>query len=417
MKQLKPLLPFLALVGILLFAFFTRFYRLYYPSDLVFDEAYHVPAVRLIADGDPRAFEWWHGSIDSIDNYDWLHPSLAKYIQAWSYNAFGQNAFAWRLPSVIFGVAGIGLVFVVAQLAFKRTEASLLAALLLSLDGLWLVQSRLAMNDVFMVVWLLAAAASYLWYQRQGKAEWLLLVGLFGGLGLATKWSAGFWLAGLLIWELLATLRQKMGRKIPWLIFSLVILPLAVYLASFTPMFLQGKNFTYFIELHRQIAAYQIYGSGQHQFQSVAWQWPLNTQPVWYWHGGENQDIWLIDNPLLSAFSIGAVCFAIGALVRRGKTQIVTELDFLLMLFAVSFLPWLASPRIAFYYHYLPAVPIVVILLARWLERLYINKTKALEKIPLWVILISLVWVFWLYYPLWLGLPTPPAFKDFAIML
>ena len=63
MKQTKFLI-LIALIGILIFSWITRFYRLSQPASYVFDEQYHVPAVRLINDGDQRAFEWGHGAID-----------------------------------------------------------------------------------------------------------------------------------------------------------------------------------------------------------------------------------------------------------------------------------------------------------------------------------------------------------------
>lgn len=402
----------LALAGILLFAWITRWYRLGQPAAYVFDETYHVPAIRLIAEQDPRAFEWWHAPIYGDDNYDWLHPPLAKYIQAGFFNHFGRDAFAWRLASAVFGVLGIGLTFIVAQLVFKKTPLSLLAAFLLSLDGLWLVQSRVAMNDIFMVVWLLAAAASYLWYQRHRRPELLLVVGLFGGLGLATKWSAGFWLAGLLVWEILAVLRERASKKIPWVIFSLVIVPLVVYIASYTPLFLEGKSFGYLINLHQQIFQYEIYRGGSHPYQSTPWQWLLNLRPVWYWHGENNQNIYAINNPLLAWLELGGIAFAFSQLFKRKKTLKVAPLDLLIALWAISFLPWLGSPRILFYYHYTPAVPLAAILLAYWLQNIYGRGRKPLLKALLFVMLASLVWVFWLFYPRWVGLPVSSEFSQ-----
>lgn len=412
MKQLGSRFTWLALLGIVIFAWVTRVYRLSLPAEYVFDETYHVPAIRLIANNDPRAFEWWHGPIYGNDTHDWLHPPLAKYIQAQFLTAYGQDIFAWRLASAVFGVLGIGLVFVVAQLAFKKTAVSLLAALLLSLDGLWLVQSRVAMNDVFVTVWLLAAAASYLWYRQRRRSELLLLVGLFGGLGLATKWSAAFWLAGLLIWEVLAVLRERLGKKIPWVAFSLIGLPLAVYILSFVPLLLQGKNFTYLVDLHKQIVQYEIYRGSSHPYQSAPWQWLFNLRPVWYWSGGENQQIYAINNPLLAWLEAGAVVFAVLQLFKSRKSQKVQPLDFVIMLFAVSFLPWLASPRPLFYYHFTPAVPLAALLLAYWLQAIYGRGRQPLTRALLFVGLASLVWVFWLYYPRWVGLPVSAEFSQ-----
>ena len=417
MKRIQSLLPFVALFGIGVFALITRLYRLELPAEFVFDERYHVPAVRLMAENDPRAFEWWHGPIYGFDNHDWLHPPLAKYIQALFFQSFGHNAFAWRLPSAVFGVIGVALVFVVAQLAFRKISLSLLAALLLSLDGLWLVQSRVAMNDVFVTVWLLAAIASYLWYRRSARAAWLLPVGILGGLGLATKWSAVFWLVGLLIWEMLGMLQKRTLKKIPWLIFSLIVVPGVVYVASFTPMFLQGKDFRYFIELQTNIVRYELLLQVNHPDQSVPWQWPLNLTSVWYWHGVESSDIYAFNNPLLAWFEFGAVWFALSVLWRTKRKKLTQTLGVVVMIFAVVFLPWLASPRLLFYYHYTPATPFAAILLAYWWHEIYLRAGKPYFKAAFFVALTSLVWVFWLYYPRWIGLPVTSAFSQTVWLL
>ena len=412
MKRLSLFVPSLALFGILVFAWLTRSYRLALPMDYVFDERYHVPAIQLIAQGDPRAFEWWHGPIIGQSNHDWLHPPVAKYVQAWFYETFGQNAFAWRLPAAVFGVTGIGLTLLVAHLLFGKKRTALLAALLLSLDGLWLVQSRVAMNDVFMSVWLLAAVAGYLWYRRTDRSGWLLLVGVFGGLAVATKWSAIFWLAGLLVWEVLLLLNKKAFKKLPWLIFSLIVVPAAVYLTSYAPMFLQGKNWNYFVTLHVNIARYELLRGGAHPDQSAPWQWVLNLKPVQYWQQGESQSIVAYGNPLLAWFEVGAVLFAFGTLWRAKRKRQIKNLDFLVMIFAVTFLPWLASPRPLFYYHYTPAAPFAAILLAFWLARLYLQSPKKYLRLALFVILTSMVWAFWIYYPWWIGLPMTSEFSQ-----
>lgn len=402
----------LGLIGVLVFSFLTRLYRLGLPADYVFDETYHVPAIRLIAEKDPRAFEWWHGPIYSLDNHDWLHPPLAKYLQAGFFNVFGQNALAWRLGSAIFGTIGVGLIFLVAQLAFRRPALSLLAAFLLSLDGLWLVQSRVAMNDVFLTVWLLAAAGSYLWYQRVRFLNWLLPVGVFLGLALATKWSAMFWVGGLLIWEGLAVRREKAPKRWPWALFALIIVPLTIYLMSYLPMLWQGKTFNDLWQLHRQIVLYQVYRGGSHSFQSTPWQWFLNLKPVWYWHGGNGQDIYAVNNPLLAWLEIAAVVFAFSRLkLAEGRNNLM-KLAWLLAMYLLTFLPWLFSPRLLFYYHYTPATPLAAVLLAYSLYEWYLSRPKRTALPALLIILISLVWVFWLYYPVWIGLPVSSTFSQ-----
>ncbi|MFH2118691.1 MAG: phospholipid carrier-dependent glycosyltransferase [Candidatus Paceibacterota bacterium] len=412
MKRYFSLTSSLALIAILIFAWLTRIYHLNFPSGFVFDETYHVPAIRLIAENDPRAFEWWHGPIYSVDHYDWLHPPLAKYLQAWSWMEFDQTAFAWRLPAVLFGVVGVLLTFVVAQLAFHRRTISLLAALLLALDGLWLVQSRVAMNDIFMAVWLLAAVAVYLWYKQRRQLKLLLLVGFLGGLGLATKWSAGLWLIGLLIWESIEQIRAKDGRLLPWVFFCLIVLPLSLYVVSFLPMFLQNKDINYFISLHIQIWRYQILGAGTHPYQSGPVSWLLNWRPVWYWSNGTDRQIYALNNPLLVWFELGALILLFAGLLKKAKQQVRYSLDLLLMLMGVLLIPWLFSPRIAFYYHYTPVAPIMAILLAYTLDAIYLGRSTRYAKLIFLLLISSLIWTFWLYYPNWVGLPVTEEFRQ-----
>lgn len=403
-----------SLVGVLLFAAITRWYRLGQSAEFIFDERYHVPAVRLMADNDPRAFEWWHTPQDGGDNFDWLHPPLAKYIQAGFFHLSGGDEggpVAWRVGSAVFGVVGILLVFVVTQLAFKKPLLSVLAAFLLSLDGLWLVQSRVAMNDVFVSVWLLAATAAYLWYQQEQKTEWLLLVGVFGGLGLATKWSAGWWVAGLLVWEVLAQFRARAYKRIPWVIFSLLLAPVLLYGASFIPMFLQGKSMEYFWQLHREIVKYHMYRDSSHAFQSLPWHWFFDARPVWYWSGGEHQNIVLRNNPLLAWFAVVAIGMIGVRLFFHRLKKLPPAMSILLMLYAVSFIPWVSIPRIAFYYHYTPATPFAALFLAYWLHDTYMSQKKLPLRLPFFAVLIGLTWVFWLYYPSWVGVPISEEFS------
>jgi dolichyl-phosphate-mannose--protein O-mannosyl transferase len=235
-------------------------------------------------------------------------------------------------------------------------------------------------------------------------------VGLLIGFGLATKWSAGLWLIGLLIWESIERLRARQYWQLPWILFCLLILPVGIYLLSFLPMFLQGKSLSYFLSLHSQIWRFQLQGAGTHLYQSTPWQWLLNLRPVWYWSGGQNQQIYALNNPLLAWFSVGSLVLLLAGAIKTVKSQTNYALYLLIMLAGVLLLPWLFSPRIAFYYHYTPVTPVMAILLAFVLHTLYLRRPTFLSKFIFWLILTSLVWSFWLYYPLWVGLPVTEGF-------
>lgn len=56
---------------------------------------------------------------------------------------FGQNAFAWRLPAALFGLATILLVYGVARELVRRRDAALLAALLAAVQPIFVHFSRI----------------------------------------------------------------------------------------------------------------------------------------------------------------------------------------------------------------------------------------------------------------------------------
>lgn len=414
MKRIFPFFPFLALLGIVVFSATVRWFQLSSPPEYVFDERYHVPAIRLIAEGDPRAFEWWHEPVYGTDHFDWLHPPLAKYIQTGFFIGLRGDALAWRTASAVFGLIGIVLVFAVTQTAFRNTGMSVLAALLLSLDGLWLVQSRVAMNDVFVAVWLLAALWMYfLAQQKRNTSSFFFMTGIFLGLALATKWSAIFWIAGLVLWEGAKIIKARAFQWLPWMVFCCVAVPLAVYTAAFIPVLMQGKTVPYLIEWHRQIIAYQWAGGGAHPAQSEPWQWVLNAAPVWYWQGDSARAIVAFNNPILAWLTAGGIVASVLALARRRTTP--SPIAFLITLFGCFLLPLAWSPRILFYYHFTPLVPIGAIILAYWLHRLYFHQSNRWYKLAGFALLTSLVWSFWLYYPYWTGMPVASGFTQAVI--
>lgn len=407
MKKLFRLPYSLSLLAILFFSALVRLFNLGYPTEYVFDECYHVPTVRLIAEGDPRAFEWWNPPIYSSCYHDWLHPPLAKYIQVGFYNLGHGSVESWRMGSVVFGLVGIILVYVLASLITSNQLTGLLAALFLSLDGLWLVQSRIAMNDVFLSVFLLGVAIIYWLFLKNGQLRYLFLSGLFLGLALATKWTAIFWIGGLLVFELIKKFKYHQLKKIPLMIFSLVIIPVFVYFMSYVPVLMQGKDLQFLVDLHHNIFYYQTHRDSLHPYQSTPLQWMLNYRSVWYWTAGDSANIYLINQPLLAIFYLVALGFAIYFVKRKFRES---SFAYLILLYALSFSGWVFSPRILFYYHYLPAIPFLSIILAICFKEFYFGKKS---HIYLFLITIFLLIIdFWLYYPLWLGLPVPHALQQ-----
>ena len=129
----------------------------------------------------------------------------------------GMHEFSWRMPGVIAGALTAGLLFLLTRLLFRRREVGVLVAIMALADGMLFVQSRIAMNDVYVGLFLLAAYVLFagLWTGRWRfrGAFWVLMpaIGLLLGLALASKWVAAYAIAAM---GLLILVRSALGRAL-----------------------------------------------------------------------------------------------------------------------------------------------------------------------------------------------------------
>lgn len=129
----------------------------------------------------------------------------------------GHYAFSWRLPGVILGALTVGIIFLLARVLFRRRSIGIVAGLLVLFDGMFFVQSRIAMNDVYTGVFILAAyllfARIWLEPERPRWSFWAAMptIGLLLGLGLASKWVAAYAIGAL---GILILARSALGRLI-----------------------------------------------------------------------------------------------------------------------------------------------------------------------------------------------------------
>ena len=127
----------------------------------------------------------------------------------------GHYPFAWRLPGVIFGALTAGVLFLLGRLLFKRRAVGVAVGLFVLLDGMFFVQSRIAMNDVYVGFFILAAYLVFAWLwldpPRSRWAFWVAMptVGILLGLALASKWVAAYAIGAL---GILYLARSALGR-------------------------------------------------------------------------------------------------------------------------------------------------------------------------------------------------------------
>ncbi len=448
MKLLAKKYYVIILGAILAFAFFTRIYRITVPERYIFDEVYHAVTSKLIARNDPRAYEWWNAPVEPDTAVDWLHPPLAKYTQAVGMLIFGENVLGWRISSVFFGTFVIFLIAKLSLVLTKNHWISLLAAFLACLDGLLLAQSRIAMNDIHVAFAILLTLIVYLktdpfvvGIKRKAEFKWLLITGILAGISIGTKWSGVFVLGPIFAYELIYLLQLLLhkksvalaGKRLFTLLFCFVAVPALVYVLSYTHMFLQGKDLKHLWDMHTQIWWYQNNLTATHPYQSTPLQWITNQKPVWfhvdYSVPQHRADIYTQGNTALYWVGILAVIgFLLASVVKLSvasqvkkntllalTTAAQSPLMFTLAAYFAMWIVWIKSPRIMFFYHYTPAVPFLVILVAWFLVKLS-KGTKVLHKQPAEIVCVIIVGLivlnFVVFFPHWTAIPMPTSFVD-----
>lgn len=332
---------------VLVFSFLLRTYSLGQPPQEYFDEVYHAFTARQILHDNPKAWEWWNPHPPGFA-YEWTHPPLAKLIMAGSMGVFGENASSWRLPAALAGVASTYLIFLVTKSLFKDELAALLAATFFALDGLNLVMSRIGMNDIYLLLFVLLSF--YLFIKDK-----ILFSALALGLAGASKWSA-VWALPLMFVSFFA-----LNKKFDWRYLGFAIIVPLVYLASYYHFFMTGHSFKTFVELQKQMWWYHTRLEATHAYTSPWWSWPLMLRPIWlYTHtaAGKVSNIYAMGNPII--FWLGFFSAALSlywAYIYKYK-----KLGLIVFGYLIFFVSWSASPRIMFLYHYLPSTAFMAIL-------------------------------------------------------
>jgi len=379
--------PKVILVLILLITAFLRLYRLDFPNNYLFDEVYHAYTAKEYLKGNKDAWSPWGKSEPGVA-FEWLHPPISKELMTASmFILHTTDAWAWRLPGALLGILSVFLVYKLGLLLFKKEIPALLSAFIFSIDGLVFVQSRTGMNDAYLVTFILISIIFFV------KKRYLLSA-IFMGIACATKWP-GIYLA--LMYFPILLYRRRFKNLVYF-----IILPPIIYLLSYSHYFLMGYKWSDFIELHRQIWWYQTHLKATHAYASPWWSWPLNLYPVWYFVDYQKSsiaNIFASGNPAvfwLGSLAILATCWEV--FKKRAE-----NLTIILLGFSIFWLPWAASPRIMFLYHFSPSVPFLSLALGHQLSTLGEGK---LSK-PVILLLTFSVISFILIFPFLTGIPIP----------
>lgn len=403
-----------AILAVTAIAAVVRLWGLSSPPAMAFDENYYAKAGCILIGGsdatcriespNERAFreqEWDVGSF--------VHPPLGKWTIGMGIKAFGMDAFGWRIGSAVAGTLAVTGVALMAQLLFGRPIWTFIAGLLLALEHLSVVLSRLALLDIHVQLWVVAGFLCLVldrrWIDLRTRASparddgraavpsplwrpWRYAAGLAFGAAVAVKWSGGLGLLAAIVisltWE--TTRRAHAGStrgRAFWralaqesfaLVVAFVLIPIAVYVITYLPWLHHFDwRVSELIDQQIRIAKYHLFElrtlaedpqtgtlTPTHYAYSRPWTWLVMTRPVpitWQDAGTSIRQLLAIGNPVVFWGSVWALPYL--AYAWRRKRDWVP--GFFLMVVLLQYVPWLLVARPQFFFYVAPFTPFLVL--------------------------------------------------------
>jgi dolichyl-phosphate-mannose-protein mannosyltransferase len=429
------------IIAIFIISIGLRFWGLERFNELIFDEIYYA--------------KFANNYLTDTKFYN-AHPPLSQYLIAigiWIGDMLpiGQDVtnkmtgslhstFSYRWMNALFGSLIPPVVAAIAYQLTQRLSYTFLAALLISLDGLFLVDSRYALNNVYLIFFgllgqLLVFMASRVW----GDERLLLMVGagIAFGASAACKWNGLWFLLGMYIllaiaqaWKLINpdiyaqnvenSPIDRLAKIHPFNSFvTLAIVPALTYTISWIPHLIQNPK-PNFLEMQWSILNYHEKvgnGTGIHPYCADWYTWPLLLRPLAYYFKQDPvtkifYDVHAMGNPLLWWCALAAIFMLLGSIAKTVITTPMRELNlatigiplYIVVNYAANLLPWVKVTRCVFIYHYMGAVLFATMGLAWLIDECLRSRSHWLQGLGLTVIFgVAAAFVFWL--PIYLGLP------------
>jgi dolichyl-phosphate-mannose--protein O-mannosyl transferase len=392
----------------------VRFTNLAHPKGVVFDEVYYRKdawsllnhGFELNPAGDGPGFV--------------AHPPLGKWCIAVGQWLFGNTEFGWRFSAAVFGTLAVLLLVRIARRLFRSTLLGCLAGLLFALDGLAVVTSRVALLDVFLMFFVLAAFGCLLLDRdarrrqvlrdlEEGRVTavrlprrrladipwWRLAAGVMLGCALGVKWSAVWYVIAftllIIAWEVgvrrTAGVRHRFletQRELGW-IAAFGGVTVLTYLATWTGWFLtsggwdrrwaQTNGVHYplipdalvsLLHYHQAVLHFHTTLTAHHDYQSGPWSWLVLGRPVAFAYSGagncgtaqcSSETLALGTPTLWWSFIPALVAVGFFWIARRDWRAAAV-----LVGAAAGLAPWLMFPnRTMFFFYTLPALPFLVL--------------------------------------------------------
>lgn len=259
---------------------------------------------------------------------------------------------------------------------------------------------------------------------------WTCMVALGCGFGAASKWNDLFDLIVVFLFAYGIVLLPKPRWRLDLGAFTAIVLTttIALYLAAYIPFFLTAHPATFeakhdlsgLMDLQYQMFTYHdvtVTHNPPHPYSSKWWEWPLLIQPVAYWYHDFRTglaathanaccvgEILSLPNPLTWWAGLLSIPL-LGWLAWKEKNK-----GYLLLFVAyfVQWLPWIASPRMLFEYHFFPNDAIIMLADTAGLQWVWNNAKGDPQRVRyarygIGIVLAATVALFAYFYPILAG--------------
>ena len=338
----------------------TRLWRLGLPAEIVFDEVHFV---------ENQARHYLHG-----ESFLDPHPPLDKLVITLGIVLFGDHPWSWRIGNAVLGIALVAITYLLGRRMFHSRLAAALAAAFVAGDGLFIVDSRIAVIDICYVTF---GALAYLMLFRfientdpPDRRRTMVWMGVALGLCLGSKLYIpeaiflvvmGFLIYAL--WEPAGRVRSSRHRydpqryrRVGGAVLLTGAISAAVYIAVFLPHFLLGwwGGVADLVHYYSDVIWYEkSVSSATHPYASPWWSWALMLRPVAYWQNfppaGKVETIWGGGNPATWWGALTAIAIiAVQAFERRSIWR-----PFILIGYFGYHAIWVPIGRTLFLYHYM----------------------------------------------------------------
>lgn len=332
-----------------------------------------------------------------------VHPPLGKLFISLGIFIFKGSLFGARFFQVLASSSIIYIIYLLVNKLFKNKTIAFFAAILMFFETSMFVEGRYALINIFIVFFTLISFYYFVNFIENKKINFFYLSLFFTSLAISVKWTATINLLIYFIFILIDkntrnilidNILKNIFKFIFWIFVSL-FLP---YLIIFLPDYFKGEKF---ISWHYNAYMFHKNLISHHPYASSWYKWFLDLRPVWFEYRETPDKLVLgiieYGNPFII---IASTISFLHVLIKEKFYQNKFLFLIIISVFA-NIIPWILIKREAFFYHFIPILPFMLIILSYTLFKIFQNKKI---RILFYIYFAFIIFFFLWFWPLLNGI-------------